>query len=101
MKSMRVFVLAGFFLLALIGANVMTPGQDAWAVDLNVDITPDRDSGIDVDVVPDDRDRDREQDRRFHDQQQERHQDFHQQQEHEEFHRDQQERDRAFHDSTH
>jgi hypothetical protein len=99
---MRVFVLAGFFLLALIGANaMMTPTQDAWALDLNVDLTPDRDSGVDVNVVPDHQDRDREQDRRFHDQQQDQHQEFHQEQEHDEFHRDQQQSDRAFHDPTH
>ena len=102
MEGGKVFILAGFFLLAMIGVKAITPSQDAWAVDLNVDLTPDRDSqGIDVNVAPDNRDRDIEQERRFHDQQQERHEQFHEQQDHDRFHRDLKDRDRSFNDSAH
>jgi hypothetical protein len=100
MKGIRAFLTAAFFLMALSGVAVVSPDQGAWALDLNVDVTPDKDSGLDVDVAPDNRDRDIEQDRRFHGLQQDQHERFHEKQEHERFHRNLQERDREFHDSN-
>jgi hypothetical protein len=45
-KSIRVFILAGFFLPVMVGVNAIT--QSKCLDSRPVDLTPDRDTGVDL-----------------------------------------------------
>lgn len=94
MKIISSVLMGGLLLLALAGVGAIAGSPDAFAVDLNIDLIPDRDPGFNP--VPERFDRDLGHGE-FHDDLEGEHEEFHDELRHGEFHRDLRERHDDFH----